>query len=144
MDHDHQAEEIRRAMAEMRRNLDANTEVVMNHAREMVDWRYHVRKYPSLTLAAAAAVGYLAVPAKRQPPMAVDAADRPLGPVTVKTARQSSLAQQLLGTAARLVISNGMPLLAREAMRLWQQRGGSTPEATVCSSVENPTSSPQS
>ncbi len=140
MDHDHQAEEIRREMAEMRRNLDANTTEVLNHAREMTDWRYHVRKYPGLALAAAAALGYLVVPAKRAPSVAVDEENRPLGRVTVKTTSQGSLARQLLGTAARLAISNGLPMVTREVTRLWQQRGG-TPNAEADSPTTEPVSS---
>jgi hypothetical protein len=143
MNHDHQAEAIRQAMAELRRNLDANTKVVMNHAREMVDWRYHVRKYPSLALAAAAAVGYLVVPAKRQPPKAGNVAQRQLGPEAANAAPQGSLAQQLAGTAARLLISNVIPLVAREGMRLWQQRGGAQPEAQAPFSADTPASSLQ-
>ena len=80
MDQDHQAEEIRRAMAEVRRDVDANTAEVFNRAREMADWRYHVRKYPKLSLAAAAVIGYLVVPAKRRrAPVGRYAADRSLG-----------------------------------------------------------------
>jgi hypothetical protein len=140
MNHDNQAEEIRRAMAEVRRDVDANSAEVFNHAREMADWRYHVRKYPKLSLAAAAAIGYLLVPAKRKPATASQfAAARAVGPGNVEAAGQASLTEQLLSTAARLVIRNGLPLVAREAMRLWQQRGGRPPEADSYSPLETST-----
>ena len=142
MNHDHQADEIRKAMAEVRRDVDANSEQVFNHAREMADWRYHVRKYPKLSLAAAAAIGYLLVPAKRRPRRwgktpPLDC----VGSGKVETARQASLTEQLLSTAARLVIRNGLPLVAREAIRLWQQRGGSPSDTDSSSSLETQSSS---
>lgn len=141
MDQDHQAEEIRKAMAEVRRDVDANTAEVFNHAREMADWRYHVRKYPKLSLAAAAAVGYLLVPAKpRRAAAGQYVADRTLGTGKVEAVRQASLVDQLLSTAARLIIRNGVPLVAHEAIRLWQQRGGRPVEAEFYSPLENPPS----
>lgn len=141
MDHDHQAEEIRRAMAEVRRDVDANTAEVFNHAREMADWRYHVRKYPKLSLAAAAALGYLVVPAKRRrAAVGRYATDRLFGAGKVEPVRQASLVEQLLTTAARLVIRNGVPLVAREAIRMWQQRGGRPVETELYSPLETPSS----
>jgi hypothetical protein len=144
MDHDHQAEKIRKAMAEVRRDVDANSAQVFNHAREMADWRYHVRKYPKLSLAAAAAIGYLLVPAKsRRPVVGQYAAGRTPGRDNVEGVRSASLTEQLLGTAARLVIRNGLPLVAREAIRLWQQRGGRTAEVDPYSPLETQPSSHQ-
>jgi hypothetical protein len=141
MDHDHQAEEIRRAMAEVRRDVDANSAEVLNHAREMTDWRYYIRNYPKLSLAAAAAIGYLVVPAKRKPAAARPfAAARAVGSGNGEAARQASLTEQLLSGAARLVIRNGVPLVAREAMRLWQQRSGRPLEDDAYSPQETPTS----
>ncbi len=128
-------------MAEVRRDVDANTAEVFNRAREMADWRYHVRKYPKLSLAAAAAIGYLVVPTKRRrAAVGQYAADRSLGGGKVEPVRQASLVDQLLSTAARLVIRNGVPLVAREAIRLWQQRGGPPAEAKLYSPVETPSS----
>ena len=141
MDQDHQAEEIRRAMAEVRRDVDANTAEVFNHAREMADWRYHIRKYPKMSLAAAAAIGYLLVPAKgRRRAAGRYAADRLLGTGKVEPVRQASLVDQLLTTTARLVIRNGVPLVAREAIRMWQQRGGRPAEVELYSPPEIPSS----
>lgn len=141
MDQDHQAEEIRRAMAEVRRKVDGNTAEVLNHAREMADWRYHVRKYPKMSLAAAAAIGYLLVPAKgRRRAVGQYAADRSPGTGKVEPVRQASLVDQLLSTAARLVIRNGVPFVAHEAIRMWQQRRGRPAEAEVDSPPETPSS----
>jgi hypothetical protein len=141
MDHDHHAEEIRKAMAEVRRDVDANSAEVFSHAREMADWRYHVRKYPKLSLAAAAAIGYLLVPAKRTSAApGQNVAGRSLGSGDVEAVRQASLTEQLLTTAASLVIRNGVPLVAREAFRLWQQRGGRPAEVDPNSPQETPTS----
>jgi hypothetical protein len=103
----------------------------------MTDWRYYVRNYPKLSFAAAAAVGYLLVPAKRKLTTAREfAAARAVGPGNVETTSQASLTERLLSTAARLIIRNGVPLVSHEAMRLWQQRGGRPPEADSYSPLE--------
>ena len=115
MDHDDQAEEIRRAMAQVRRDVDANTAEVISHAREMADWRYHVRKYPGLAVCAAAAAGYLLVPASR-PKFAQGQALGLASSIPAATApgvvQKSSLGQQVITAAARLLLRNGLPLIA--------------------------------
>jgi hypothetical protein len=141
MDHDHQAEEIRRAMAQVRRDVDANSAEVLSHAREMADWRYHVRKYPKLSLAAAAAIGYLLVPAIRKGIAPAQLGPvRVVGPANVEAIRQASLGEKMLSTAASMLLRNGVPLVTREVMRLWQQRAGRPEQHHPDSPLENPTS----
>jgi hypothetical protein len=49
-------------MAQLRAKLHSNAEGLARNAETLMDWRYHVRQHPWLTLAVAGAVGYLVVP----------------------------------------------------------------------------------
>lgn len=57
-----QAEQLRREMAQVRRNLVEEADQIAEHARTVTDWRYYVRTYPWASMAVAAAVGYIVVP----------------------------------------------------------------------------------
>jgi hypothetical protein len=61
---DDQVQEIRRRMAALRRELQGDVEQVGESAQAVSNWRYYVRRYPWVAVAAAAAVGYLVVPQK--------------------------------------------------------------------------------
>ncbi len=58
------AQQIRRTMAMIRRELNADVDQVEKSARTLLDWRYYVNNYPWACVGVAAAVGYLAVPRK--------------------------------------------------------------------------------
>lgn len=58
------AQEIRRRMAAVRREMDESVDEIVENARELVDWRYYVKTYPWATVAVAAAAGYMVVPRK--------------------------------------------------------------------------------
>jgi hypothetical protein len=67
------AEVIRRRMAELRRELTCDVRDVSRSTREMAERAqeianplFYVRRYPLLTAAAAAAIGYLLIPKKKQ------------------------------------------------------------------------------
>jgi hypothetical protein len=53
-------------MGELRRELTIDVRDVGRSARAMTNPSFYVRKFPWVTLAAAAAVGYLLIPKKRQ------------------------------------------------------------------------------
>jgi hypothetical protein len=61
-----EVEEIRRQMAQIRRELHLDMQGVVAGAEAAFDWRYYVRHYPWPSLGVAAAVGYLIVPRKRR------------------------------------------------------------------------------
>ena len=61
-----EAEAIRAEMSQIRCDLNEDVEDLVEHAREMADWRYYVRAYPLASVAAVAALGYLVVPKKPQ------------------------------------------------------------------------------
>jgi len=60
------ADEIRRRMAELRRELSSDVQEVGRSARVMTDWKFYVRRFPLATAAAAAAVGFLLIPKKKE------------------------------------------------------------------------------
>jgi hypothetical protein len=63
---DDSAEDIRRRMAELRRELSSDVREVSRSARVMTDWRFYVRRFPLATAAIALAAGYMLVPKKKE------------------------------------------------------------------------------
>jgi hypothetical protein len=63
---DSNAEDIRRQMQQARRRVRADAEDVVEGARRLADWRYYPRQFPWLTLGAAAAVAFAAVPRRNE------------------------------------------------------------------------------
>lgn len=66
MSSDQSAEAIRKRMAELRSELASDVRDVKRSAQEMANPLYYVRRFPWATAAAAAAIGYLLVPKKKQ------------------------------------------------------------------------------
>jgi len=56
--------DLQSQMASIRQDIDQDVEGLVENARRMTDWTHYVRTAPWVSLAAAAAVGYLAVPEK--------------------------------------------------------------------------------
>jgi hypothetical protein len=54
-------------MAQIRRDLHADVQGVVQGAEAATDWRRYIRDYPWASLGAALVVGYMIVPHKRQP-----------------------------------------------------------------------------
>lgn len=61
-----EADEIQRAMREVRVELRENVKEIVGNARDMTDWTIYVRAYPWLCLGAAAAAGYFLIPQQAQ------------------------------------------------------------------------------
>jgi hypothetical protein len=62
--HIEQADQIRRQMSLVRRDLAEDVEGLVLRARQLTDWRHYVRSFPWAAVAAAAAAGYFVVPRK--------------------------------------------------------------------------------
>lgn len=60
------AEDLRRQMRQVRRDLGAGVEEIVDQAKTLTDWQHYVKSYPMACLSAAAILGYLLVPARRQ------------------------------------------------------------------------------
>lgn len=66
MSSDDSVDQIRRRMAELRRDLSLDVREVGRSARAMADWTFYVRRFPWATAALAAAVGYMLIPKKKE------------------------------------------------------------------------------
>jgi hypothetical protein len=60
-------DEIRRQMAEIRRQMHVDVTEVVETAEEVFDWKNFIRNAPWLWVGAAFAVGYFVVPRRRKP-----------------------------------------------------------------------------
>jgi hypothetical protein len=63
---DDPADDIRRRMAELRRELSSDVRDVGRSARVMTDWRFYARRFPLATAALAGLVGYMLIPKKKE------------------------------------------------------------------------------
>ena len=135
----HDSDEIQRIRAEMaqiRCDLNDDVEGLVEHAREMTDWRYYVRAYPLASAAAVAALGYLAVPrrpeivspdaetlaqlAKRHQLVVVD---RP------KAERQKTLSGSLFNLVASLAMRGIMAYVGQQAGKVMGHKAAEETEA---------------
>jgi len=62
-----EVDEIRRRMAQIRRDLHQDVKGVVESAEAVTDWRRYIRMYPWAALGVAVAAGYLVVPKRRVP-----------------------------------------------------------------------------
>ncbi len=62
-------EQLRRRMKRLRKAIVAQADDVVSEARRITDWRHHYGKMPWAWMSAAAAVGFLVVPRKKEPPV---------------------------------------------------------------------------
>ncbi|MEX0703689.1 MAG: hypothetical protein WD069_16450 [Planctomycetales bacterium] len=60
------AAEIRRRMKVIRGELSGDIEGIAAQARDLADWKYHVRRHPWGVMAVVAAAGYLFVPRRKE------------------------------------------------------------------------------
>jgi len=61
------ADEIRRLMAQIRRELHTDVREVVASAEAVTDWRRYIRNAPWVALGVSVAVGYLIVPRRHRP-----------------------------------------------------------------------------
>lgn len=66
MDNHDRSAAIQHRMAMIREELHDDVEQAVEQAKDLVDWRRFVQRHPWLTVGASVAIGYLAVPSKRQ------------------------------------------------------------------------------
>jgi hypothetical protein len=128
--------DIQRRMAQVRHELHVEVREVVQGAHSLTDWRSRVRNHPWLTLGAAAAVGYLIVPKRREAPtvLAVSApAAAPAPAVPAPPERPRRRGWGILGAAFSLlgpIAVRAAQNYAVQAMEQWlaaQPRGGPAP-----------------
>ena len=98
-------DEIRRQMAQIRRDLHEDVRGVVQSAEAATDWRRFVRNYPWASMGAALVVGYMIVPHKRQPATIQLAPAEPIRPVVAEAPRpaEEKKGKSLLGIAFGLI-----------------------------------------
>jgi hypothetical protein len=107
------ADEIQQQMRQVRRELREDVEEIVENAQVLTDWRHYVRRYPVVCLGAAAAAGYLLVPARRDfrpdPAAIADALQEQALKLTPPVPRKS-LFSSVLGLVGPLVWQAAMTL----------------------------------
>jgi hypothetical protein len=116
--------DLERQLAALRSALEEDTgglvdkaRKLSDNARTLADWRHHFRRHPAAFCGAAAVLGFLLIPRRRETPRLGDA--RPLA-FEVESA-QPALAAALLATVgnlvarktAQLAVEHGSQLVAR-------------------------------
>ncbi len=98
-------DEIRKQMAQIRRDLHADVQGVVQGAEAATDWKRYIRDYPWASLGAAVVVGYLLVPHKQRPATIQLAPSEPVRTVAAEAIRpaEEKKGKSLLGMAFGLV-----------------------------------------
>jgi hypothetical protein len=142
---DESAEDIRKRMAELRRELECDVQEVTRSAKAMASPSFYIRKFPWATLAVAAGVGYLLIPKKKrvvQPDMDKLAELVRKHKVNINTSNASEESQGMLKTLAVM----GLSYAAKAGMNYMIQqlttnaaKAKEQPGAAPSSPVDEPT-----
>lgn len=114
------AEDIRNQMQRLRQSATGEVREIVDSAKTLTDWRYHVKHHPWACMGAAVVLGFLVVPRKRHVPSAEAKELAELlkkYDVGVAAAPQSSkqgMFKSMIGAA--------IPIIARQALGVAQQR----------------------
>lgn len=137
-----EVDEIRRQMADIRRELHEDVRGVVATAEAATDWRRYLTAYPWVSLGAAFAVGYLVVPRKHRPTAIIADLSKVQAAVNVAqdrkeaTTRKKGLIGAALGMAVPFVLraAQGYALKYLEQWMLQQQvnamHGGPAPASS--------------
>ena len=130
------ADELQRQMQQIRAEMREDVQVMVASAREMTDWTWYVRTYPWVCVGAAAAIGYLVVPARREPPIKPDPKDllelAKQQKIVVKVEERQpgpGLLGMLLKMAAGPLLQGGMAILKHQV----EQQLKTRPESAAAS-----------
>jgi hypothetical protein len=120
-----EANEIRRHMRELRKEVSGDVDALFHQIRKFSDWRYHWRNHPWLCLGTVATLGYFVVP-KRYHVISSDPAA--LAKVTKnrrlfveepsQTNKAGSVSAALLAIAGRMMLRGTMNYLQKNGPRL--------------------------
>lgn len=66
------ADAIRRQMEDVRRDAGVEVESIVQSAKTLSDWRYYVKNHPLLLASAAAGIGFLLIPRRKEAKAATD------------------------------------------------------------------------
>lgn len=128
MNFSNEAEDIRRHMRAVRRDVREDVGSLLRKMHDYSDWRYYWRNHPWICLGTAAALGFLAVPRKKQviAPDAETLAElakrsRFVVQEQVSPAKADTLAGLVLGMAGKAILQGTMSYLEKNGPRLLQE-----------------------
>jgi hypothetical protein len=113
------AEEIVKRMQHVRRDVGDDVKGIVETARTLSDWRYHVKHHPWLCVGLALALGFLVVPKRKRIP---SAEAKELISLLKKYNVGVTTPPASAGGLLRTVISLAAPAVARTAMTIAQNR----------------------
>jgi hypothetical protein len=126
--------EIQRRMAQVRHELHEEVREAVKGAQSLTDWRSQVRNHPWLALGAAAAVGYLNVPRRREPgPASVAVAPAAADPAAVQAipaAPEKKKRWGLIGSAVGLLAPIAVRAAQNYAIQYLEQWIAAQPTGT--------------
>lgn len=122
-------EEIRSQMRGIRRDLRDNVKEIVVGASHIFDWKIYVRSFPWTFVAAAAILGYLIVPRRKQPPVELvetkesieQLAEEIKSAVAPKPAPPPNLASVILPVLGGVALRVGTAYLTRMGTGLIEQ-----------------------
>ena len=115
------AEEIVQRMQEVRRGVGDDVKGIVETARTLSDWRYHVKHHPWVLVGGAVALGFLISPRKRKVPTHdVKELAALLKQYNVSVAVPATASKSLFQTAMGMA----MPFVMRSVMTAAQNRFG--------------------
>ncbi|MGQ0634196.1 MAG: hypothetical protein ACT4QC_06285 [Planctomycetaceae bacterium] len=133
-------------------DLAADAQSIMGQARELLDWKHHVRRHPWISLGVAAAAGFYFVPRRpkvvRADPQELarlvksqdmeiniaPAAGSTRGAAVVSPSRMLA---PVVNMAAGMMLQTGFSLLERQLIRWFQQPAAPSGSATAASQNRN-------
>jgi hypothetical protein len=100
-----EADEIRRQMAQIRRELHQDVRGVVVQAEAVADWRRYIRMYPLASLGMAFAIGYLVVPRRYAERAGVrEAVVPPTGKPADRSPTRTGVVSSVLGMVAPVAV----------------------------------------
>ena len=138
------ADAIRRQMEDVRRDAGVEVESIVQSAKTLSDWRYYVKNHPLLLASAAAGIGFLLIPRKKEAQAATNDAKELIellkkhhvNGVTVE-GPPSGLVKTAIGIATPFLIRTVMNFAqSRVATTDWGALFGGKPASTAASDDE--------
>lgn len=113
------AEDIRNQMQRLRQSATGEVREIVDSAKTLTDWRYHVKHHPWLCMGAAMALGFLLVPRNRR---VQDVDAKELAELLKKYNVAVNAPQQSSKGMLKSMIGAAIPIIARQAVSVAQQR----------------------
>jgi hypothetical protein len=125
------SDDLQRQMRQVRKDLDAHSEDMVEQARKQLDWRAFIAKHPFAIMGAAAAAGYLLAP-RRVHLRCLDektiksTVEQAMGRAQAAAAapKSAGVLASLASMAMGLIVSEGVSLATRLVRNLLEGRSG--------------------